>query len=229
MLTEVYLAPSDLAFGFDECPRCWWLARVPDRDKQVSKPFQLPEIFKSIDASMKLALEGEDLGHGKLTAKCPRLTGYFESQGIRLKISGYMDMRGVSDGGFSIWDLKATRPTEERLAKYSGQLHTYDYCLDGRATALGLICFEPKPDLARTVERSLVMMGDLTVLPVEIQREAFKGRLEEICSVAAKPSPPPRGAGCPVCTHASKIMSLAGELRNDRAQLPASPPIGGHH
>lgn len=209
-MTEVYCSPSDFAFGFDECPRCWWLSRVPDREAQIEKPMVLPEIFRSIDSQLKAALEKQDIGHGEFHVGT-RVQGYYESCGIRLKISGYPDLRSVSNGGFGIWDLKATRPAPDRLEKYRKQLHAYDYCLDGKARALGLLVWSPQS--TTYVDGQIVMMGALEVMPMDIDRGWFLESLDQVCTVAAMPRPPKAGQGCPYCAFGNKRHALAVQLR----------------
>jgi hypothetical protein len=64
----VSLAPSDFAFLWDECPRCFYL-KVVRREGRPRTPF--PKVFGTIDRAMKSHYLGQRTD--TLPSTCPRV------------------------------------------------------------------------------------------------------------------------------------------------------------
>ena len=153
------LAPSDFAFLWDECPRCFYLKVVRKRPRPRS-PF--PSVFGRIDRAIKaftLGRRSESLAEGApvgtVVAGDRWVTSapiYPEDSPEAVAIRGRTDaLIACDDGSIAIVDFKTTIPKPEHLAIYGRQLHAYGWALEHPAAGpartvgtLGLLCFAPE-------------------------------------------------------------------------------------
>ena len=155
------LAPSDFAFLYQECKRCFYL-KAHKRLYRPRAPF--PTIFSTIDTEMKAHFRGLEtrdilptLPEGRFL--CEEKDAWVESLPIRipgfeegLYIRGMLDcLIGMDETDFGIVDFKTSsiRGTDV----YSRQLHAYGYAIEnpsenselieGRVKSLGLLVYQP--------------------------------------------------------------------------------------
>jgi RecB family exonuclease len=210
-----YLAPSDLSYLYDRCPRCYWLKLrgfVGPDDK-------LPGVFRDIDRAQKqgITIEAvremgipatEFIGRDKV-ASVPETFG-----GTLLAISGYTDRRvRLEDGTLGIIDFKTSHPKVEHMARFWRAMSAYQYAIEHsqqpeEVTLLALLVFTPVTFKTSPKDvRSVAYTGQLTRIDVDIDRPKFVKLLENIGTMLACEDMPAAGA-CDTCRHADQVASM---------------------
>ena len=155
---QVSLAPSDFAFLWDECPRCFYL-KVVRKQPRPRMPF--PKVFGTIDRAMKafyLGRHTEVVAPGMPAGVIDQTDRWVRSVGLTLpggsvvsEIRGSLDaLVQCDDGTLAVVDFKTAEPKADHAATYSRQLHAYALALEqpcsgpaATVSALGLLCFLP--------------------------------------------------------------------------------------
>ena len=213
----IKLAPSDLTFLWDECPRCFWL-KLRLNFNRPRAPF--PSIFSRIDSLMKdqfsdqpLSAMSESFPPGRLY-----MTGkWVQSEPIelpghnmRVYIKGIFDaVLAFDEGGYGLVDFKTSQASAEHLAFYARQLRAYAYAMEHPApnqlllapvTRMGLLAFDPSSLLPQP-QREMALAGALTWQECEIDEAAFLAFLEPVVSVLENSEPPAPGMDCSYCQY----------------------------
>ena len=132
------LSPSDFAFLWDDCPRCFYL-KVARKQPRPSSPF--PSVFGRIDRAMKEFYLGERaelmapgmpegvIGGGDRWVKSAPLLvpGSSKTCLIRGRVDALVD---CDDGTTGVVDFKTTIPKPDHIATYGRQLHAYAMALE---------------------------------------------------------------------------------------------------
>lgn len=208
------LNPSDFAFLWDECPRCFYLKVVLGFPRP--RPL-VPKVFTRIDEQMKACCEGRRTE--TLAPEMPAGVFEFEERRVesqpvdvhvpdavhRCLIRGRFDtVIRLDGGGYAVVDVKASERHAAHDPLYARQLHAYAYALEhaapGAATLapvprLGLLVFEPEA-FVRDTERRAALTGGLTWIDIPRDDGLLFGFLAEVLSVLERPEPP---GGAPLC------------------------------
>lgn len=212
------LSPSDFAFLWEECARCFYLKYR----RGVRRPFTpMPKIFNVIDDRMRQGLVDRTLSD--LSEEFPEAVvdvgeKWVESAPVRPSghdhacyIRGRFDtLIRFDDDSFGVVDFKTSSRKAEHIPLYTRQLHAYAHALENPAgpdtysaepiTRLGLLVFEP--DTFRVEEnRSANLKGSLNWIEIERDDEAFMEFLSEVLNLLEQPSPPPHDPDCDFCTY----------------------------
>ena len=208
------LSPSDFAFLWEECRRCFYLKVVCGFQRPRSI---LPKVFTIIDSQMKTALTGRntceispDLSAGVLEYG----DGCVESQPIVVPgaastcfVRGRLD--GVirfEDGSYGVVDFKTAPAKDEHIALYSRQLHAYAWALENPTegalslkpiSRLGLLVFEPN-QFAQSVGTCL-LSGGLQWIEITRDDAAFLQFLGEVLHVLEQTEAPGGNPSCSWC------------------------------
>jgi PD-(D/E)XK nuclease superfamily len=206
------ISPSDIAFLWDDCPRCFY-RKVARRQPRPRSPF--PSVFGKIDRAMKEHYLGERseivaegmppgiVGGGDRWVKSAPLLppGGATTCVIRGRVDVLID---CDDGTKGIVDFKTTLPKADHLAIYGRQLHAYAMALEhpagGRSetvSSLGLLCF--LPDSFEAEQGTAGLFGPVQWVEVPRDDEAFVLFLAEVVSVLDQDDPPPADPSCPWC------------------------------
>lgn len=211
------LNPSDFAFLWEECERCFYL-KVVSSFRKPSPP--MPRIFNLIDAQMKALFAGK-----RTSAVMPQLPngvvqpGDSWVQSRPLAVPGHSStciIRGRLDtvvkfdnGTYAVIDFKTSAPKDEHIPLYARQLHAYARALENAAPGnlalspvrqLGLIVFEPAV-FSDARDGTAVLSGALTWIEIPRDDAAFSGFLSEIMDVLERPNPPGGAASCEWCQY----------------------------
>jgi hypothetical protein len=223
------LSPSDFAFLWEQCKRCFWL-KVVHNIRQPSMP--MAGIFKK--------LEGLQMGFydGKRTSdvlpglppgviRCGERT--VESEPVEADgqppwfVYGKIDsLLEFDDGSWGILDFKTTTLSPEKGALYGRQLHAYAHAfehpaakprlLKGEAprlapiTKLGILCFEPS-ELAVEKGRQ-VYRGQVQWIEIPLDPARFLSFVGDTLKVLAGPPPAP-SPDCDWCGYAATMKGGA--------------------
>ena len=211
------LAPSDLTFLWDECPRCFYLKVVHNFNRPAA-PF--PKIFSRIDRLMKDHFSGRstetlspDLPPGEIRFADLRVTSdqvLFPGHSRACYIKGIADsLIAFADGSFGIIDFKTSEVRAEYAAFYSRQLHAYAYALEhpapgapalGPINRLGLFTVEPVR-MEASPSGQIAYLGDVTWMEIPKDETGFLAFLEKVLSVLENPHLPECHPECKFCQY----------------------------
>ena len=206
------LAPSDFAFLWDECPRCFYL-KVVRKERRPRMPF--PKVFGTIDRAMKAFYMGQR--SEAVAAVMPRgVIGqsdrWVKSAGLTIpgspvvsEIRGSLDaLIQCDDGSVGVVDFKTAEPNVDHVATYSRQLHAYALALEqpfsgpaATVSALGLLCF--LPDSFGGDAETVALTGRVEWFGIERDDPSFFRFLIEVASVLDADEPPPASTTCSWC------------------------------
>jgi hypothetical protein len=211
------LSPSDFAFLWEECERCFYLkvARSFDRPRTP-----MPKIFTRIDALLKgyfagrstsaisCALPGGSVAFGEEWVESLPIAvpGHESTCFIRGKFDSVL---AFEDGGYGVIDFKTASSKDEHIPLYSRQLHAYAYALEHAAPGrlrlspilrLGLVCVEPT-GVVDVQEGIPAYTTDLVWIECPRDDDAFLDFLGDVLDVLDHPDPPGGSAACPWCQH----------------------------
>ncbi|MEK7112840.1 MAG: PD-(D/E)XK nuclease family protein [Patescibacteria group bacterium] len=150
------LSPSDFGYLWNDCKHCFY--------QKIKHGITLPSIgMPGVFSKMNSLLQGAIMGMNlkDVNSELPSgiievKEGFLRSKPIPPKkdcfISGRFDIISkLKDGSIALIDFKITDPTEERIQKYSNQLHGYKFALENPAygeskkvTKMGIIAVNPE-------------------------------------------------------------------------------------
>ena len=172
MLKPYLFSPSEFAFGYSGCKRCYYDLKV----NNIKINFGFPTIFSKIDAIQKKFYHNKPskyLNSNKVPegiiktdyAKLHKSKVLYDHKDrafqLRGKIDAYVDHRDF----FSIIDFKVTNINEKKSLTYMTQLNSYaimfehpdqNYLKLNPVKNLGIFCFEPS-DLKLEITPTFVM------------------------------------------------------------------------
>lgn len=212
------LSPSDFAFLWDDCKRCFYLKLVRKFDKP-STPF--PSVFSKIAGMQKRFFDNQSTQ--SLVPELPSGTfafgeKYVKSQVISLPgnstscfISGRFDMVArFEDDTYGVLDFKTSEPRESNIEKYRRQLHAYTYALENPApnsfslspvSLLGLLVLDPSKMVSGQSGKGYFIKCELTWIPFERNDEEFRTFIGNVLSVLESPETPAPSPTCSFCNY----------------------------
>ena len=212
-MPEYRLSPSDFAFLWEECHRCFYLKYVTGF-KRPGGPF--PRIFGAIDLAMRHHyIDGRtdrmspDLPPGTMTygekwvhsAPIQR-PGHDATLVIRGKLDAALTF---DDGTYGVIDFKTSNIKPQSVRLYSRQLRAYSYALENPApgklhlspiTKMGLLAFTP--DAYTTTDPGHAdLSGKVQFHEIKRNDKSFMGFLDDVLTVLELPEPPTASPNCP--------------------------------
>jgi len=211
------LSPSDFAFLWEECKRCFYLKVVSG----FQRPFgAFPKIFTIIDGQMKnyyLEMRTEEI-----SPALPRGVVRYNEKWVESKpiysttsssscfIKGKFDTAlQFDDGTYGIIDFKTSQVKSEHVSLYARQLHSYAHCLENPApgqfglspiSKLGLLVYEPHEYGCLSSDR-VALHGSITWVDIPRNDDSFIKFLEEVFEVLNLPEPPAASPTCAWCQY----------------------------
>jgi hypothetical protein len=219
------LSPSDFAFLWDECRRCFYLKVVSGfpRPRGI-----MPKIFSRIDGAMKSYFAGkrtEDIASGLPAGTVAFNERWVESKPIQIpahsltvSIRGKFDTAlGFDDGTFGVVDFKTSAVKEEHVQLYGRQLQAYAHALENPSegqfglrpiSKLGLIVYEPR-DFAAFKEADVALTGSMTWSEIPRDEAGFMDFLREMVELLERPTAPPGSPSCVWCQYRDTSRRVA--------------------
>ncbi len=203
------LSPSDFAYLYDECKRCYWM-KIHDKVMRPQLPF--PGIFSAINTRLQGTLVGTELR--SLSSDLP--AGYVEKQegfvesipvpGTQLYLKGKYDLLVKKpDGTYLLIDFKLSQPHEDKIDKYKTQLYSYKFAMENpkyekpiRITQMGLIIMYPDQVKFESGHATLTFPPKWLEIPQDEQ--AFMSFMKEVDTLIAGPIQP-EGEDCQFCKY----------------------------
>lgn len=233
------LSPSDFAFLYSECPRCFYL-KLHNLLHRPRTPF--PPVFNTIDLAMKRHFRGlrttdvlPDMKPGVFL--CEDQDAWVESQIISptdskssLFIRGMIDgLVRFDDGTYGVIDFKTS--SSAKPAFYTRQLHAYAMALESPSnnsqlkkltiSQLALIVYSPSQfhtPQKNDRQFAAALTGDLKYVPVKRDDHEFNRFLQSVLKLLDRehpPPPPPPGrwggkfSCCPFCQYLHDAQKAA--------------------
>ncbi len=216
-MTNFKLSPSDFAFLWQECKRCFYLqvAMGFDRPRMA-----FPGIFGVIDKAMTACYSGRParaIAAGMPDGIIRSGQKWVRSRPIDLGIedctcfiSGRLDsLIELDDGAWGIIDFKTSRVSGPHIPLYSRQLHAYAHALEnpasgqpalGRIARLGLLVYEPST-FEHAIDRAATLAGEVKYIDIPRNDAAFLDFLRQVVAVLSQPLPPEPAPDCPWCAY----------------------------
>jgi len=211
------LSPSDFAFLWEECKRCFYLKVVSGFPRPRSI---MATIFKIIDNEMNKYFSGKRLENiipGFPAGVVEYGENWVESQPISFPdknstcfIKGRFDtVIKFDDGNYGVIDFKTSQRRSEHIPLYARQLHAYAYALENAGpgklsiapiTKLGLLVYEPDRFSADRIDSAL-LSGAISWIEIPRNNDTFFEFLGEVMSVLEQPSPPGGSPSCEWCRY----------------------------
>lgn len=236
----IKLSPSDFAFLWEQCRRCFYL-KVARNIRQPSMP--MAAIFKKLEGLQMGFYDGKrttDLLPGLPPGVIRCGERVVESEPVEAEgrppwfVYGKIDsLLEFDDGSWGILDFKTTTITPEKGALYGRQLHAYAHAfghpaakpriLKGKApglgpiTKLGILCFEPS-ELAQESPGRQTYRGAVQWIEIPLDPAKFLAFVDETIKVLEGEMPPP-GPECDWCSYAATMK----ELKAAPGAAPAAP------
>ncbi len=211
------LSPSDFAFLWEECKRCFYLKVV----RGFSRPAgPMPGIFSVIDAQMRAHFMGQ--GTHLMTPELPpgvvvygekwvqsepiALPGHTHTCAIRGKFDTVVRFE---DGSYGVIDFKTSDIRPSHVHRYSRQLRAYAYALEHPApgklalspiSRMGLLAYTPHTFTAQEA-RQAILTGHLRWHEIRRNDESFFQFLDEVLTVLELPAPPDPDPQCLWCKY----------------------------
>lgn len=216
-MPDFELSPSDFAFLWQECKRCFYLKVTLG----FGRPrMAFPQIFGAIDRAMTACYNGRPTR--AIAASMPGGTirsgqKWVHSRPIELgvedctcSISGRLDsLLELDDGTWGVIDFKTSRVSGPHIPMYSRQLHAYAYALENPAsgrsglepiTKLGLLVYEPST-FEHTINQAANLAGEVRYIDIPRNDTAFLDFLRQVLAVLSQPAPPEPAPDCPWCAY----------------------------
>jgi hypothetical protein len=211
------LSPSDFAFLWEDCKRCFYLKVVHDI-RQPRSP--MPKIFIIIDSKMKQYYgdkRTETIANGIPPGRIEYSEKWVES--VPLSVPGHDSkfyIRGkfdtafqFDDGTFGVVDFKTSERNSQHIPLYSRQLHAYATSLENPApdhielkpiSHLGLLVFAP--DIYTQGKTGMVgLAGKAAWIEIPRNDGQFMVFISEVLTVLESPVPPEPTKECPWCCY----------------------------
>jgi hypothetical protein len=208
------LSPSDFAFLWEECKRCFYLKGVAGFRRPRSI---LPKIFAIIDSEMKEALANRhtseidvslpagvlEYGDRWVESRAIIVPGFPSTCFIRGRLDGVIRFE---DGSYGVVDFKTAQAKDEHILLYSRQLHAYAWALENPSdgalclkpiSRLGLLVFEPNK-FARH-NGTCMLSGGLEWIEIPRDDAGFLQFLGEVLQVLEQPEAPVGNPSCSWC------------------------------
>ena len=150
------LSPSDFRYLWEDCKHCFYL-KVKRGINQPS--IGIPGVFMKMNSLLQKDIEGvnlKDINANLPSGVIEKKEGYLKSKPIppanNSFISGRFDIISkLDDGTYAIVDFKISDPTEEKVQKFTHQLHAYKFALENpqegerkNVSKMGLVIVAPE-------------------------------------------------------------------------------------
>ena len=218
------LSPSDFAFLYEGCKRCYYL-KVVHGISQPSIP--LPAIFSRMAGLLKEYYDGKSTKelHPDLPPGTVRYgEKYVQSNPIRFPshkvtcfIRGRFDIVvEFEDKTYGVIDFKTGKPNEEYLNLYKRQIHAYAYALENPApgalklspvTKMGLLYFYPSKIDQESIEW-LSYQAQIHWEEIPKDEEWFLKFIGEVLGVLESPQPPAPSPDCEWCSYIGELEDI---------------------
>lgn len=206
------LSPSDFAYLWNDCKHCYY-QKVKNG---VSHSGIFPSMFGRINKLLQDSIMGMNLSdiHPDLPSGIIEIQeGYMKSvtiTGTNCFLSGRFDILSkLDDGTYAIIDFKITTPDEEKISKYTSQLHAYKFALENpengasiKISKMGVVSINPEE--MKLVNGKVIFTTTPKYHPIKEDMVTFNKLIREI-STLLNGDLPAVSESCSLCIYRSKF------------------------
>ncbi len=212
-------SPSEFAFGFEGCKRCYYDKKVNGIELKV--PF--PGIFSKFDSLQKNFYHGkssktltDNLEEGEIVGdfnKMLRSEVLYDLKDRPFTMSGKIDAYIKHKDSFTIVDFKTTKISENKIDAYATQLQSYALMMEKPKEGslkltpikrLGIFCFEPS-NISKAEGNNCNIHMDTQWYDIPRDDKDLVGYITKIQDVLYSKETPESGSSCGICNF-RKVM-----------------------
>jgi hypothetical protein len=212
-------SPSEFAFGFEGCKRCYYDKKVNGIELKV--PF--PGIFSKFDSLQKNFYHGkssktltDNLEEGEIVGdfnKMLRSEVLYDLKDRPFTMSGKIDAYIKHKDSFTIVDFKTTKISENKIDAYATQLQSYALMMEKPKEGslkltpikrLGIFCFEPS-NISKADGYNCNIHMDTQWYDIPRDDKDLVGYITKIQDVLYSNETPESGSSCGICNF-RKVM-----------------------
>ncbi len=218
--TEMFnFSPSEFAFGFESCKRCYYDKKVNNIVLKV--PF--PGIFSKFDSLQKNFYHGKSsktlsdtLEEGEIIGdfnKMLRSEVLYDLKDRPFTMSGKIDAYIKHKDSFTIVDFKTTKIGENKIDAYATQLQSYALMMEKPKEGslkltpikrLGIFCFEPS-DISKAEGKNCNIHMDTQWFEIPRDDKNLLAYITKVQDVIYSKETPESGEKCGICNF-RKVM-----------------------
>lgn len=204
------LSPSDFKYLWEDCKYCYW--------RKVKFGINLPSIgmpgvFSKMNGMLQETIMGMSLDQinpglpqGKIEHKERFLTSVPIPQAKSCYIAGKFDILStLDDGTYAVIDFKITDPSEDKLHKFTHQLHAYKFALENPArdlpkkvSKMGVVAISPQE--ISFVDGHIIFKSKPHWYEIEENMDGFYSFIDEVSSLLKGETPRP-AQNCQWCNY----------------------------
>ena len=215
-MTEYFnYSPSEFAFGFEGCQRCYYDKKVNGIELKV--PF--PGIFSKFDSLQKKyyhekssKLLSESLDEGEIIGDFNKMLKseiLYDLKDRPFTMSGKIDGYIKHKDSFTIVDFKTTKINENKIDAYATQLQSYALMMEKPKEGslklipikrLGIFCFEPE-DISKADDKDCNIRMKTQWFEIPRDDKDLLGYITKIQDVLYSENKPESSSNCGVCNY----------------------------
>jgi len=212
-------SPSEFAFGFEGCQRCYYDKKVNGIELKV--PF--PGIFSKFDSLQKKYYHGksskllsDSLDEGKIIGDFNKMLKseiLYDLKDRPFTMSGKIDGYIKHKDSFTIVDFKTTKISENKIDAYATQLQSYALMMEKPKEGslkltpikrLGIFCFEPE-DISKAGDKDCNIKMKTQWFEIPRDDKDLIGYITKIQDVLYSQDIPESSLNCGICNF-RKVM-----------------------
>lgn len=198
MSTMYKLSPSDFAYLYEECKRCYCLKVKYGIQRPV---MPMPGVFSALNTLIQGGLVGQNLktlSEDLPDCKVINQEGFVESilvPNTSCYIKGKYDLLCKNpDDTYTLVDLKISQPDEDKIERYKTQLTAYKFAMENpkkdkpiKITKMGLLVFYP--DTVYFENGIIILEFPPKWLEIPADEKYFFAFIKKIDDLLASPMP----------------------------------------
>lgn len=207
------LSPSDFAYLWNDCKHCYY-----QKVKFGISPVGIfPSMFGRINKLLQDSIMGSNLQDIHPDLPCGIIEiqeGFMKSipvTGTNCFLSGRFDiLTKLDDGTYAVIDFKITTPDEEKIQKYSSQLHAYKFALENpvkgnpiKVSTMGVVSINPEE--MKIVNGKVVFTTTPKWHPIKEDMKGFNKLIKEISKVL-NGDLPTASETCSLCIYRNRFL-----------------------
>ena len=220
-MSKTYLfSPSEFAFGYTGCKRCYYDLKI----NNIRINFGFPAIFSKIDSIQKKFyhnkpskyLNSKKVPNGIIKtdyAKLHKSKVLYDQKDRAFQLRGKIDAYIKHKDSFTIVDFKTTKINESKIDAYATQLQSYALMMEkpkegslklAPIKRLGIFCFEPS-NISKAEGNNCNIHMDTQWYDIPRDDKDLVGYITKIQDVLYSKETPESGPSCGICNF-RKVM-----------------------
>ena len=212
-------SPSEFAFGFESCQKCYYDKKV--YGIELRTPF--PAIFSKFDSLQKnyyhtksSKLISQDLEEGEIVANYNKMLYsevLYDNKKRPFTMSGKIDGYIKHKDSFTVIDFKTTNINEKKIDTYTTQLQSYALMMQKPRkdslklipiNKLGIFCFDPS-NISATNGKDCSIYMNTKWFEIKRDDQSLIKYISGILEVLNSEEAPKENPSCGICNFRKKI------------------------